>query len=220
MKFEELKNKLKIKDFNIYKYIENKFLSDRVKNKKKKYNFDYYFGLPGSGKTTFAAYLTKNYQRRKIDVYSNVVIKGCYEVQRRDLGRYLIEDGLLIIDEASVEHNNRTQDLSKEEIKFYKYHRHFHLDVAIFSQSFDDVDVTLRRLSNRMFYLVPSKIPFFIKRKQLCKKIDINKDTHQIEVQYYWKFLGTKRIFSPLLWKMFDSHSIYTLPKKKFFKYE
>lgn len=205
---------------NFSKYLNRYLCKKKIKNKKKKYNFDYYFGLPGCGKTTYAAYLAKKYQRKKINVYSNVYIKGCYNIDRSDIGKYLIDDGLVIVDEAGVDYNNRKLDMSDSEIKLYKYYRHFRLDIAVFSQSYDDIDVTLRRLCNRMFYLKKSKIPFFIKRKELCKKIDINKDTHQIEVQYYWKFLGTKRIFSPLLWKKFNSYNTFTLPKKQFIKYE
>lgn len=204
---------------------------EKIKNKnlniKKNYHCDYYFGLPGCGKTTFAAYLARKYQRRNIDVFSNVVIKGCYAITREDIGHYEISNGLLIMDEAGIDYNNRgykdkkykEKAMSDEAITFYKYYRHNHLDVAFFSQSHDDVDVTLRRLCDRMYYVKKSLIPFFIVRREVCKKIDINKDTHQVEVQYYWRMFGRKRIFSPLVWKMFDSYSNYELPKKEFYKY-
>jgi len=78
-----------------------------------------YFGVPGSGKTTFAAYLTKwalhenalirfcrkhpnrltalllnsRYLKRRIDVYSNVLITGAYRLDAKaDIGRYMIEN--------------------------------------------------------------------------------------------------------------------------------
>lgn len=188
-------------------------------NKKKDYTFAYYFGLPGCGKTTFAAYLAKKYLKRNIRVYSNVPILNCLQIDKSDIGVYLIENGLLINDEAGVEYSNsnmRNRKISDEEIKFYKYHRHFKVDVVCFSQSHDDIDVVLRRLCNRMYYLKKSIIPGFVRRREIIRKFTINKDTHQPEFTYHWKFLGKKYIFCPPLWKMFDSHSTYNLPKKSF----
>lgn len=94
-----------------------------------------YFGVPGSGKTTFAAYLTKwalhenalirfcrkhqnpvtrvilnsRYLKRRIDVYSNVPITGAYQLDAKtDIGHYMIENAKVIIDEAGIEYNNRS----------------------------------------------------------------------------------------------------------------
>lgn len=196
-------------------------------NIKKKHHCDYYFGLPGCGKTTFASYLAMKYQFRNIDVFSNVPIKDCYALKREDIGHYQISNGLLIMDEAGIDYNNRgykdknykEKAMSEEAITFYKMYRHNHLDIAFFSQAHDDVDVTLRRLCDRMYYVNKSMIPFFIVRREIVKLVEINKDTHQVEIQYKWKFLGRKRIFSPIVWKMFDSYSTYSLPKKEFYKY-
>ena len=93
-----------------------------------------YFGVPGSGKTTFAAYLTKwalhenalirfcrryenaltkmilnsKYLKRRIDVYSNVPITGAYRLDAKvDIGNFMIENAKVIIDEAGIEYNNR-----------------------------------------------------------------------------------------------------------------
>ena len=88
-------------------------------NPKHPLQLNVYFGVPGSGKTTFAAYLAKQAQKesiviklcrrfpcrftdwilngkhwkRKMNVYSNVPISGTYRVDaRKDIGEYLIED--------------------------------------------------------------------------------------------------------------------------------
>ena len=93
-----------------------------------------YFGVPGSGKTTFAAYLTKwalhenilirfclrhrnwltslflrsGFLKRRIDVYSNVPITGAYRLDAKtDIGFHMIENAKIIIDEAGIEYNNR-----------------------------------------------------------------------------------------------------------------
>ena len=129
-----------------------------------------YFGVPGSGKTTFAAYLTRwalhenalirfcrrhgnpltrlilnsKYLKRRISVYSNVPITGAYRLDAKvDIGHYMIEDAKIIIDEAGIEYNNRNyKSFPQEAIYFYKYHRHYRVSVDVFSQSYEDMDVT------------------------------------------------------------------------------
>lgn len=186
--------------------------------------FDLYFGVPGSGKTTFAAYLAKKYFKKKLRVLSNVSIKGCYELIREDIGHYEIKDCLMLYDEAGIDYNNRNfkekdKKMSKEEIYFYKYHRHYNVDIAIFSQSHDDSDVTLRRLATRYYLVTRSIFPGFVRRKLITKKIGIDKNTHQIIDEYRFAFFGVKYIYCPKLWKMFNSHSYKELPKKEFVKY-
>lgn len=180
-------------------------------------SFDIYFGVPGSGKTTFAAWLAKGDFKRKKVVYSNVPIKGALEVDKDDIGVYSIHDGRLILDEAGSEFNNRRwKSLTDEQIKWFKKHRHFGVDIACFSQSFEDCDVTLRRLATRYYLVKRSLIPFCVKRKRILKKIGINKDTKQIEDQFYFQFLGFRYIFCPVLWKLFKKEERYDLPEKEF----
>lgn len=179
--------------------------------------FDIYFGVPGSGKTTFAAWLSKGDIKHKVRVYSNVPIKGTYEISKEDIGVYNIHDGRLILDEAGAEFNNRKwKSFTDEQIKWFKKHRHFGVDIACFSQSFDDCDVTLRRLATCLYLVKKSVIPFFVKRKRILKKIGINRDTKQLEDQYYFQFLGSRYIFCPSLWKMFKKEERYYLPEKEF----
>ena len=128
-----------------------------------------YFGVPGSGKTTFAAYLTKwalhenviirfcrkhpnrlsrlvinsRFLKRSIPVYSNVPITGAYQLDaKRDIGFFMIEGAKVIIDEAGIEYNNRNyKAFPQESIYFYKYHRHYRTSVDVFSQSYEDMDI-------------------------------------------------------------------------------
>ena len=193
----------------------NRFLG--MKGKK----FDIYFGVPGSGKTTFAAWIAKGDLKHKISVYSNVPLKGAYKTEKEDIGVFNIHDGRLIIDEAGAEFNNRNwKSLTGEQIKWFKKHRHFGVDIAVFSQSFEDCDVTLRRLATQLYLVKRSLIPYVVKRKRIMKKIGINKDTKQIEDQYYFQFLGSRYIFCPPLWKMFKKEERYYLPEKEFEVYE
>lgn len=183
--------------------------------------FDIYFGVPGSGKTTFAAWLTKYDLKHNIPVYSNVAIKGAYAIEKEDIGVFNIHDGRLIIDEAGAEFNNRKwKSLTEDQIRWFKKHRHFGVDVAVFSQSYDDCDITLRRLATCLYLVKKSLIPGFVKRKRILKKIGINRDTKQIEDQYYFQFLGTRYIFCPPLWKLFKKEERYELPEKEFKLYQ
>ncbi len=183
--------------------------------------FDMYIGVPGSGKTTFAAYLTK--KRRKMGkknpklgvVHSNVPIKGAYKVEKSDIGKYLLKDTLLLMDEAGIDYNNRNfKKFSDDETYFYKFHRHYNVDIALFSQDFD-VDVKLRKLATRLYIVSKSIFPGFVKRKLITKKIGIDNNTKQLIDQYSFAFLGVKYIYCPKLWKMFDSYSYKELPTKE-----
>ena len=182
--------------------------------------FDIYFGVPGCGKTTFAAWIAKKSVKKKKTVLSNVPIRGTYKVTKQDIGNYQIKDCNLIIDEAGVDYNNRKfKTFSDEEVYFFKYHRHYNVDVSIFSQGYNDMDLKLRTLATQFYVVKKSFIPFFIKRKLILKKIGIDKMTHEIKDEYYFALFGSKYIFMPSLWKMFDSYSYKELPTKEFEPY-
>lgn len=203
-----------------------------------------YFGVPGSGKTTFAAHLTKwalheniiiricrrynnfltrwilnsGYLKRRIDVYSNVPITGAYQLDAKsDIGHYMIQDAKIIIDEAGIEYNNRNfKSFPPESIYFYKYHRHYQTSVDVFSQSYEDMDVTLRRLAQNFYVVRKSFVPFCVVARRIRRKVGVDEQTKQIADLYSMglPFLDTKRIFSPPLWKMFNSYSRKELPTK------
>ena len=204
-----------------------------------------YFGVPGSGKTTFAAHLTKwalhengiirfcrrhensvtkailksKYLKRRIDVYSNVPITGAYQLDAKaDIGHYMIEDAKIIIDEAGIEYNNRNfKSFPQEAIYFYKYHRHYKVSVDVFSQSYEDMDVTLRRLAQNFYVVRKSLVPFCVVARRIRPAGRGGGPTKQIKGLDSMGFpvLDTKRIFSPPLWKLFNSYSRKELPEKE-----
>lgn len=59
-----------------------------------------FYGAPGSGKSTLAAYFAKRAQLAGIQVYSNLPIAGCRKFDKSDLGRWNIENCLVIWDEV------------------------------------------------------------------------------------------------------------------------
>lgn len=186
-----------------------------------KITFDLYFGVPGSGKSTIAAWIVNKCLKKKTKACCNVPIKGAYEVVKDDIGKYLIKDCDLLIDEAGIDYNNRHfNKFSDLETYFYKYHRHYKVNISMFSQDLD-MDVKLRKLATRIFLVKKSILPGFVYRREIEKYIGIDEQTHQIVDMYRFKFLlfGIKYIYCPKLWKMFDSYSYKELPKKDFLKY-
>lgn len=187
----------------------------------KGYALSIYFGVPGSGKTTFAAYLAKKDLKKGRKVWSNVPITGTMQFDpQTDIGQYMICDGRVIIDEAGLEYNNRNfKKFSDDQNYFYKYHRHYQLDVDIFSQGYDDMDKKLRILAQRLYVVKKSLIPGFICRKTISKKVGINEMSKEIIDEYYFVPFSTKWIFAPVLWKMFNSYSRRQYPEKEWEKW-
>jgi len=181
------------------------------------YKFYIYFGVPGSGKTTFAAWIAKKILKNGGRVWSNVPIKHTMKLNpKEDIGTSLIQDGHIIIDEAGVEYNNRDfKEFSKKATHFYKHHRHYRTTIHLFSQGFDDMDKKLRTLATSLFVVKKSLIPFFIRRHQISKKVGINELTKDICDEYYKVPFSSKYIFCPVLWEMFDTYSIEELPEKE-----
>lgn len=181
---------------------------------------DLYFGIPGSGKTTVGAWFSKKAQKKGKKVFSNVDIKGNYILSPLDdLGKYQIQDATIIIDEAGLEFDNRAfKTYPKNCNFFFKYHRHYNCDIIFLSQDLD-IDIKIRKLATNYYLLSKSFIPFFIKRKTIKKKIDINKDGEIIDFHYF-QFLGTKLFFAPKVWKMFNTLDRPTLQERDFIKWD
>lgn len=212
---------------------------------KNRHELNVYFGVPGAGKTTFAAWLTKRASHKSLfyrlfcekyptiytgllirfrlikmplDVYSNVPITGARVLDvKSDIGVYHIASAKVIIDEAGIEYNNRNfKALPAEQIYWFKYHRHYKCSVDVFSQSHEDMDITLRRLAQKYYVLKKSLLPNFVVCKRIKRRVGIDDTTHQIIDEYYWgiPILETRWIFSPPLWKLFNSYSCRQLQPK------
>lgn len=197
-----------------------------------------YFGVPGSGKTTYLAYLYKKANKqskiitwcekhhnkwiskiiiksrlfkRRRKVFSNVPVTGAYQLNvAEDIGIHMIEDALVLIDEAGIEYNSRNfKNFPQEAIYWWKYHRHYKTEVCVFSQSYDDMDITIKRLSQKYFVIKKSLFPNCIVLKPIRRSIGIDKLTHQIADMYDFDLpiLSYKWIYCPPLWKLFNSYS-------------
>lgn len=190
-----------------------------------------WFGVPGAGKTTMAAYLckgdiqtfnkavrSKRRRRRKYrDIpVANVPIKGARVLDAaKDLGIYNVSDCRVIIDEASIEFNNRKfKELPQHVIKWFKLHRHYCTQIDVFSQSYDDMDITIRRLAQRYYHLRKSILPFCVSYRRIKRVVGIDKETRQIVDQYDYVPFSRHLVFCPPLWKLFDTLDAPVLEEK------
>lgn len=176
-----------------------------------------YFGVPGSGKTTYAAKIAYRNIKKGVKTYSNVPILGTYLFDVSDIGRYDFSDADMIIDEASIEYNNRAyKTMSKDAIKWFKLYRHYGIrNIYIFSQSYDDMDITLRRLSDVMYLVKRSLIPACFRIRRIGVKISIDKETHQIADTYHWQGIIPRYFCGSRYWYMFNSWSAPELPERE-----
>lgn len=189
-----------------------------------------YFGLPGCGKTTL---MTKRAieavkSKRYINVYCNVHISvpGVTFIDNDCIGRFNLVDAKILIDEATLFADSRDfKNFDKAKLQYFLEHRHYNVDIELFTQQWDGVDRKIRVITDRVFYVYKGvffgkwfssyyRIPYGIiipdSKKDGSEKLgDI--------VQGYCKPNFLVRIFShkiyrPKYYKYFDSWERAFLP--------
>ena len=168
--------------------------------------FTQVFAPPGTGKTTLAAKLVKDSIENNKPIYSNVPIIGASKFELKDLGKYLFENCTIIIDEAGSELSNRNwmHNLNDAQIRFLKKHRHYGVDLWLFSQAYDDVDNKFRELTTLIVMLKKAKIPFKINGLAIRKTMDLING--QIVEYFEWDKENSFSFFIPKLWAYFNSY--------------
>lgn len=171
---------------------------------KKPNDFWHVIAPPGTGKTTLAAMLVDKARKEKRKVYSNVPIRGAIKFEIKDLGKILFQHAKLIIDEGGSDLNNRNwqNNLSQKAMEFIKKHRHYDVDVYIFSQSPNDIDVKFRDLVTRKYLLDKIK-PFVVKSLSLKKVMKL--EGGQIVEYLEENAEETFKFFVPPYWAYFNS---------------
>lgn len=191
-----------------------------------------YFGLPGSGKTTFLTMLAqkelKRIKRREKrgkphydKVLTNFDCDGCYKVDFKDIGTYDIQNCLILLDEITLDADSRDFKIfSKSSKQGFLYHRHYFNDIVYFTQDWSAVDKKIRDITHTLYYVrKPLLWPFscFSRAKRIYRTIEINEYTKDIINGYRFpKFFelllglfGIIRLgrlcFRPKWYKYFDS---------------
>lgn len=188
------------------------------------------FGKPRAGKTTFAAwaaYCAQHCRPLRVGfplhrttigehapykrVYSNTPIKGCYRLAVEDIGRIMIEDSLIIIDEAGMCYNNRDHKTADRiALNWFRLHGHYRNDIIFISQG-NDVDKVIRELSIAMLYIVKRGRVSIVTPVERRVVID-----GTIEDGYYTTGLADSLILRrKKYYGMFDSWAADKLPEKE-----
>ncbi|MBE6788245.1 MAG: hypothetical protein E7539_01105 [Ruminococcaceae bacterium] len=155
-----------------------------------------YFGNIGCGKTTLACRQFFKLQKRALfnikknrlpkydNYFCNFDCSIADNVSLEGLGSWTFPpNSYIIVDEAGIEYNNRKyKSLPQETISWFKLSRHYQCDVDVLSQSWDDMDITIRRLASELWYV--RKLGPFTMLRRIYKRVGIDSETHQI-CDYY-----------------------------------
>lgn len=182
-----------------------------------------YFGSPGAGKTTTAVREFKRmYREGRYDYYfANFDVNLPYvrKCDLKGLGAWTFPpNSFICIDEAGIEYNNRKfKSLPQNTIEWFKLVRHYGCDLSIWSQDYQDMDITLRRLANQYWHI--KKIGPFTLAREIRKFVHIDKEKHDIVDGYEFRSAWLRLlpfpfhrktwylVFRPFHYKNFDSYA-------------
>ena len=194
-----------------------------------------FFGKPGCGKTTFAVKQAKKHSK-KLESYLNFAhnVPNAFVFDTESLGDWtFLPNAYVGIDEAGIEYNNRSyKAMPKKTIKWFKLYRHYKVKTLdVFSQSWEDMDVTIRRLADQLWLMY--RIGPFTLCRRIYKRITVDKETEQIIDGYrmaslLWLFIWPLQLdlpfmpfqnkfmltFRPFYYKYFDTYDAPELPVK------
>ena len=117
-----------------------------------------FFGVPGVGKTTLLCKIAMDSVRKYEHVYTNVRLKvpGVTYITDDCIGKYELENCLILIDEASIFADNRDYKKFNQNgtrLEYFLTHRHHHADIILFTQGYNAVDKKLRTLTVNLYYM-------------------------------------------------------------------
>jgi len=200
-------------------------------NKLHKYEIIGIVGAPGVGKTAIAQYIVLDAIAKGIPVYSNRALAGAYKINCQEIGKFdfivnqngfLKRGGVLIIDEAGIDFNNREyKSFNIDMIEFFKLHRHYKLDIYVITQGID-IDLTIRRLITKWYKVVPYKIFNIISTnyaEMLAVEQQLMIENGEWKMKYEIKKGVTLKIDIMKMVKLFNSFEIPELPKIEFKKW-
>lgn len=191
-----------------------------------------FFGSPGAGKTTAAVRDLKKLYKKKLYDYYYTNFETSLPYARKchlsGLGTWTFPpNSILFIDEAGIEYNNRKfKTLPQTTIEWFKLARHYGVDIYIYSQDYQDMDITLRRLAHEYWFI--RKIGPFTLCREIRKFVHIDEEHHDIvdgfEFRgFFWRLLPWPLhrktwyfVFRPFHYKHFDTFERPNTPLRYF----
>lgn len=196
-----------------------------------------FFGLPGCGKTTILTMMAykalKDRRPRYKHVYSNVYLgrKPPFDriiyIDKDDIGIYDISDGLLLLDECTLLFDSRDyKNFSKPMLSYFLLHRHYNVDIILFTQQWDGVDRKIRVITDRVYYVYKTiltgkwiskyyRIPYGIIIPDANKK-NSGEKLGDIVQGYckpsFFQRIFCSRVYRPKYYRFFDSWDAPKLP--------
>lgn len=192
-------------------------------------------GPPGSGKTSLMAFISLKARMQKERVFSNVPIANTIKFSwEDDFGTYLIENAVVIFDEAGLELDNRDftsnfKDIydkkgnlihnGKNKLIVAKTHRHFGLQMFFCTQgTTGDFDLKLRSLTQNFFLCKKTGFPWLIKVQLYDTDVNVDPMTADFRTERIKKH--TYFIFTPVIWFDFVTDDTIDLPPKEWSLYQ
>lgn len=181
------------------------------------------FGLPRSGKTTLLAAMAIKFKDKYQNIYSNVKLDLPWVtyIKFEWLGRYDIHDGLVLIDEATVFADSRAyKDMAKTFSDFLMLHGHWRLDILFFAQRYNGVDIKIRNLTVRLYYVRKCLLPWFTSYTPIDYRMVVPASGDRIgdivegyqQLGFIRRLIFTRYIYRPKYYKYFDSWERPHLP--------
>lgn len=179
------------------------------------------FGLPGSGKSSFLAFLaaralsgkpltlgrfawkyslseTSHFDR----VYTNFDCPGCFRLNFDDLGLVDFSNCLILIDEIMLLCDSRDYKNFPHHLRdFLALHRHYGVTICYCSQGYADTDKRIRNLTDNLFYI--EKSGSFSKISPIKKSWRIDQDI--AEGYTLCPPIASTWIYRPRYYKLFNS---------------
>lgn len=182
-------------------------------------------GLPGCGKTTLLTAHAYQLRRQYAHVYTNVdlAVPGVIRIEPEWLGVYDIRDGVVLLDEGSIWADCRDyKAMTKKMSNWLMLHRHYGCDVRVYTQRFGGVDVKIRNLCTRVYYVRKAGLlgRWITSYTPITYRLIVPKDGDKVGdiVEGYQqlglinKLIATRYCFRPRWYRYFDSWSAPPLP--------
>lgn len=187
------------------------------------------WGLPRAGKTTALAWVALQAQRGRPArigapfhrvtlgefapydrVYSNFPLKGCYQLNPTDLGRYDFSRSLILCDESSlVFYSREYKNNDRTALDWLCLHGHYRCDLVFASQGLQDCDKRIRNLTAQLVHV--RKVGGFSILTPVSK--DELPDDPTKEVYIKGGLLRCKPLRRKKFYDMFDSFDAPPLPE-------